>query len=130
MTTMTLRYTDNDGDEHECEVRACFEVCARCSGHGTVLNPSIANHAYSQEEFEEAFPAGSEEREAYLHRGGMYDVTCPACNGRNVVLRPDFKAATTEQRAFIRRWRKALDNDERERANELRTIRGEMGLMD
>ncbi len=66
-----------------------FEVCGRCEGHGMILNPSIGEHAYSQEEFDEAFPDMDDgyfnSREEYFKRGGIFDVQCPECKGNKVV---------------------------------------------
>ena len=70
--------------EVERELPAVFEVCDRCEGHGTHLTPSIGEHAYSREEFEEAF-SEDEDRDAYFRRGGIYDVVCQTCHGENVV---------------------------------------------
>ena len=72
------------GDE-EKTVRLLYkmEVCSRCEGHGTHLTPSIGNHAYSQEEFNETFWE-DEDREQYFTRGGIYDVQCEVCHGDKV----------------------------------------------
>lgn len=84
---MKIKVTlENDfGVERIISLPAKKEVCDRCEGEGMILNPSIGEHAYSAEEFDEAFEPGSEEREHYFKRGGMYDVTCPECKGQNVV---------------------------------------------
>lgn len=104
---MTVTLVDNDtGDESEVEVPAHHEVCGRCEGHGTHLNPSIGEHAYSAEEFDEAFEPGSEEREHYFRRGGMYDVTCVECHGKRVVLVMDREAmrqGSAESKALLAR---------------------------
>ncbi len=78
--TFTL-YTE-DGDEEEVSFPVKLEVCSRCEGHGTHLTPSIGEHAYTSEEFFEEFD--EEGREEYFKRGGMYDVRCTRCNGKNV----------------------------------------------
>jgi hypothetical protein len=98
------------------------EVCDRCDGHGTHLTPSIGSHAYSQEEFYEAFPPGSEEREAYFSRGGMYDVTCEKCGGKNVVLVVDEAACTTpEQKAHLKAYKDYQRESAQEAAADART---------
>jgi hypothetical protein len=84
-------YENDDGDEIGVEIPAKHEVCDRCEGHGTHLNPSIGEHAYTQEEFDEAFD-DDESRENYFKRGGIYDVTCHDCGGKRVVAVPDFSA--------------------------------------
>lgn len=66
-----------------------FEVCGRCEGHGSHLNPNIGEHAYTSEEFAEDFPDedydGYNPREEYFKRGGIYDVKCSECHGNRVV---------------------------------------------
>jgi hypothetical protein len=86
MTIQVAVNIENDaGVLRTLKLPAKREVCHRCEGEGTILNPSIGEHAYSAEEFDEAFEPGSEEREHYFKRGGMYDVRCPECEGDRVV---------------------------------------------
>lgn len=81
---ITFTVENDEGEEVTHELPAVMEVCDRCDGHGTHLNPNIGQHAYTPEEFAEAFD-DDESRQAYFTRGGMYDVTCEECGGRNVV---------------------------------------------
>jgi hypothetical protein len=127
-TTKKVTVTDDEGGETEHELPAKFEVCSRCEGHSTHLNPSIGQHAYSQEEFEEAF-SDPEEREVYFKRGGMYDVTCEECRGQRVVAvvdeeavkrTPDLKAVYDQwveqeehSAAFDREWRREQEMEAR-----------------
>lgn len=74
---------DEDGEEVEYELPSKKAVCSRCEGHGTHLSPSIGEHCYSQEEFDESFST-DEEKEEYFKRGGIYDVTCEQCGGKRV----------------------------------------------
>jgi hypothetical protein len=90
---------DDDGNEIEHELPSKFEVCGRCSGHGTHLNPSIGEHAYSAEEF--AMEFDDEEAAEYFKRGGMYDVTCEDCGGQRVTEVVDESALTDEQRKLF-----------------------------
>lgn len=85
MPTIKIELENDVGVERTLTLPAKYEVCDQCEGEGTILNPNIGQHAYSQEEFDEAFEPGSEEREHYFKRGGMYDVTCPSCKGKRVV---------------------------------------------
>lgn len=80
-----IKFTEmtDEGVEIEHELPSKFEVCSQCGGHGTHLNPSIGEHAYSQEEFEEEF-WDEEDHAEYFKRGGIYDVTCETCNGKRV----------------------------------------------
>lgn len=81
--TIEVTLYNDDGDEEEVSFPAKMEVCDRCGGYGTHLNPSIGEHAYSAEEFCEEFD--EEEQREYFKRGGMFDVICEECGGKNVV---------------------------------------------
>jgi hypothetical protein len=85
--TMKVTIEDDDGEETEHELPCKMEVCYDCQGHGMVMNASMRNHGYSAEEFNESFD--DEEKEHYFRRGGMYDVQCPTCNGKNVLPEVD-----------------------------------------
>lgn len=100
--SIMVEMEDEQGNIFEHELPTKKAVCDECEGHGTVLHPDIANHAYSREEFEEAF-SEEDEREAYFKRGGMYDVQCPQCNGLRVVDVVDEEKAklTQEGRAAL-----------------------------
>jgi hypothetical protein len=101
MATKEFTATDEEGDEYQVELPTRFEVCPRCEGHGTHLREGIGEHAYSREEFEEAF-SDEEEREQYFKRGGRYDVSCERCSGTRVVAVIDVDAHLTPgQRAAI-----------------------------
>ena len=84
MTTIDVKYENDKGEEVTLTLPARFEVCDDCCGEGYVLCDGMRGHAYSQEEFEEAFD-DDEDREAYFTRGGKYDQVCPTCAGKNVV---------------------------------------------
>lgn len=58
---------------------AKFEICTRCEGRGTHVNPSIDGHGISPEEFAE----DPDFEEAYFE--GRYDVQCYECHGERVV---------------------------------------------
>jgi len=58
------------------------EVCHCCNGKGTCVNPSIDCHGISMNEFDE----DPEFKENYFR--GHYDIICPHCNGKNVILVP------------------------------------------
>ncbi|MBK8583270.1 MAG: hypothetical protein IPL86_16075 [Flavobacteriales bacterium] len=100
---------DAEGDEVTVSAPAKMAVCHDCEGEGCVLTASIRNHAYSQEEFAEAFyddrdgdlEDGQSPAEQYFRHGGRYDVVCPTCKGRNVVLVLDREACDAELLASI-----------------------------
>lgn len=127
---MTLVFTatvfDEDDSETEITLPGKHAVCPNCEGHGTHLTPSIRDHAYSREEFEEAF-YDEEEREAYFQRGGMYDVTCETCGGRRVVVVADESRCSPAQLADLERWRQQEQERQRSAAEDARTMRRECG---
>lgn len=109
MIEFTEMTEDGEGITHELPSK--FEVCSGCNGHGTHLNRNIGEHAYTQEEFDEAF--SDEDRKEYFKRGGIYDVTCETCDGARVEevvneatcpenLLKKYQASQEEDRAFAR----------------------------
>lgn len=114
-------------DEIEHDLPAKNAVCSRCEGDGTYLNPSIGQHAYTSEEFEDAFHE-PEQREAYFQRGGMYDVSCEVCKGVRVVLEIDAEAC--KQRGLmpiLQAWRKQERKRQQDDADDRRTMARESG---
>lgn len=103
-TTIEFTETDDEtGDEVVHELPAKMEVCDDCEGHGTHLAPGMRFHAYTSEEFYEEFD--DEDREQYFTRGGIYDVTCGTCKGKNVIAVVDDDAChTAEQKALLKRY--------------------------
>ena len=71
-------------------------VCPTCRGEGSHVNPAIDSHGISSEEFAE----DPDFEAAYF--GGLYDVTCHECEGKNVVDDVDLSALTEEQ---LEEWR-------------------------
>jgi DNA-directed RNA polymerase subunit RPC12/RpoP len=74
----TLVIYDEDGIEVYLE-KTKYEVCPRCGGKGSHVNPNVDGHGISPEEFAE----DPEFRENYF--AGVYDVACCECNGKRVV---------------------------------------------
>ncbi len=97
---ITVVLVDSDGCEVEHDLPARFEVCPRCEGRGTHVNPAIDGHGISQDEWERDWD--EESRENYF--SGVYDVACYECNGLRVVpvvdedrCPPDLLAAYLER---------------------------------
>lgn len=128
---LKVRLSDETGqDETEHELPAKYEVCGRCEGSGKHLNQSIGGHAYSAEEFDEAFPDG-EQREQYFQRGGIYDVPCAECGGERVVLVVDERACRVGPlREVLRQWRRQEAERARSEAEDRATTRMECGGYD
>lgn len=77
---------DAEGFIFDYEIPTAREVCSRCTGNGTIVNPSIG--AITGEEWDRDWD--EDEREGYFE--GRYDVMCPECEGRNVVDVPNVEA--------------------------------------
>ncbi len=123
-------FDDSEEGSTEHDLPAKNALCSRCDGDGTHLNPSIGQHAYTSEEFDEAFPEG-EQRAAYFQRGGMYDVRCEVCKGAKVVLEIDEKAC--KERGFgaiLKAWKAQERERQQSEADDRRTMRMESGGYD
>lgn len=87
------------------------------------------NYAYSQEEFNESFD--EDERSEYFTRGGMYDITCLDCKGKNVVLVIDEDACVSEeQKAILVAYLAYEGRKAQDEAEDRRTYYYESGGMD
>lgn len=80
--TIEVEYENDDGEEIVAQLPAKYEVCYRCDGGGTHVNPNIDGHGISAEEWHNDWD--EEERELYM--AGAYDVSCEECNGKRVLL--------------------------------------------
>ena len=88
----------------------------------------MRGHAYSMEEFAESFD--EEEAEEYFTRGGRYDVTCPTCNGDNVVAVVDEERLSQEQKVVFAKHQKYQEKVARWDAEDRQTRRMESGGYD
>ena len=75
--------------------RDSWVICPGCSGEGTCVNPSIDCNGLTQEDFDE----DPDFAENYF--GGLYDVSCAACEGTGKIRRSHL--ATLRERAADRR---------------------------
>lgn len=126
-----LTWTNEDGDEVTHTFPSTNEVCTRCEGYGTHLNPNIGEHAYSSEEFAESFPddedMGFNPREEYFKRGGIYDVQCETCHGNKVIEVADESKMTDEQKTLFAEYEKHEEQMARYDAEDRATRRMEEG---
>jgi hypothetical protein len=132
MARTSIEFTVEDeetGEEVTHQLPARFEVCGRCEGHGTHLNPNIGNHAYTREEFDEAF-SDDEQRDEYFKRGGIYDVSCEECGGARVVAVLDEAALTDAQREIAEEYHNKIEREARWDAEDRQTRRMESGGYD
>ncbi len=121
-----LHLVPDDDGERVVTLPVKMEVCSRCEGHGYHLTPSIGEHAYSQEEFYEAFD-DEEDRAEYFRRGGIYDVRCYDCKGANVVPVVDESACARDPRLArdLALARKHWENEADARAESAAEMRAE-----
>lgn len=94
----------DDGDEIVHELPAKFEVCPRCRGEGSHVNPSIDGHGITGEEWNGP-DWDDDSREMYM--SGGYDVPCHRCGGKRVIAVLDRDVADPD-------ILKAYDDQERE----------------
>ena len=132
-TTMEIEVAvsyDADGEKIMAMLPAKFIVCPECEGHGTVLNDSMRGHCYTAEEFHDIFD-NEDDRAAYFERGGRYDVQCPNCKGKNVVLVVDDDACVTAEQKQTLKWHNEWYDDlVRGLEQDRQTMRGESGIFD
>lgn len=128
MSTITVTFQDDDGEEYTVTFPSKMEVCHECGGEGFVLAEGMRGYAYSAEEFCDSFDP--EEREEYFRPGGRYDQTCPVCHGKNVVPVVEEEQLSTEQKEAYRLWCEAQDREAAYRAEERATCRAECGYRD
>ena len=110
-----VMYTD-DGDEIVAELPACYEVCPRCEGRGSHVDPAIDGHGLSREDFDE---------DPYFEENyfsGEYDVPCHECKGLRVIYVPDALRADPDTLAKYRQ-------QQREEAAHRAEVRAEMRFM-
>jgi hypothetical protein len=103
-----MKYTFELNEEtHEVPGKYC--VCPECEGTGYTLCDSMKGHAYTQEEFDEAFD--DEAKEQYFTRGGIYDQPCKTCKGKNVVMVANVAACNEEQKKLLKEKEKSDQDD-------------------
>lgn len=123
MSKPFIKWEDDDGIDRNLPAR--YVVCDDCEGHGTTLNENIRQHAYSAEEFYEAFD--EEEAEEYFKRGGRYDVPCKTCGGARVVLEVDEAECEPALLAAYRKCQEEKAQADAEWAHERRMERYMLG---
>ena len=84
----------NTGELEIITLPAKFEVCHKCNGKGTHVNPAVDGHGISREEFDE----DPDFRENYF--SGLYDITCQKCDGKRVIPIIDIDRLNDEQKKF------------------------------
>lgn len=99
---MALTFVNDEGDE--VQIPSKKELCYRCKGEGSVVNPSIGAITQS----DRLDWADEDFMEDYI--SGMYDVACPECNGLRVIDVPDpERAGPTLMAAYERAMQEEAD---------------------
>ena len=101
---MKLHDIKLDFDEVEVTLPGKYEVCPKCEGRGSIVNPSVDGNGISPEQFAE----DPDFEEAYF--AGVYDIKCPECHGQRVVAVPDVRSCTYAQKRLLvseRLWQRA-----------------------
>lgn len=102
-----------DCEYQEKEVAARAEVCYRCEGKGSHVNPSIDGNGLSSEDL-----ADDDFRESYFR--GDYDVRCEVCKGENVIWVADVDRLSKEDREAYERNQEEVNRSNAEAAAEER----------
>jgi hypothetical protein len=120
--TIKVMTHDEEGDELELELPACWIICPRCRGEGKHSNPSIDGNGITASEWAEW---DGEEREHYMT--GEYDVDCQAGCSDGKRLVPDPDRMTAEQLMDLKNWEEYEREAQREEAEDRRTRMMESG---
>ena len=81
--SITVELETDDGDFVDVELPSKFELCPRCDGRGSHVNPSVDGDGLTREDFEQ----DPDLEESYF--SGVYDVACEECKGLRVGEVPD-----------------------------------------
>jgi RecJ-like exonuclease len=125
MSTIDVTYETDEGEEIVLTLPSIMEVCHECGGESFVLCEGMRGYGYSAEEFAESFD--EEERAEYFKSGGRYDVTCPTCNGKNVVPVVDEEHIPDNLKAQYEEAQKQAHRRAQGEAEDRATMRAECG---
>ena len=96
MKTMTITIHSYDRDEDmEVEIPSKYDVCHRCEGRGTHVDPRIDGNGLTREDFAE----DPDFAEDYFN--GVYDTTCYECKGLRVVKVPNLERCKLSHRMAL-----------------------------
>jgi hypothetical protein len=97
--------------EKTVELPAMWDICNRCKGEGTHINPNIDGHGITGEEWYGP-DWDDESREAYM--SGGYDVACEAGCTAGKVLVPDEEACKQEPlKSLLEKYKEQQDRNAR-----------------
>lgn len=110
-----IEFPDPESDGY-IYLRSHLVVCPTCKGEGVQMNPSIANHAYTWEEFNE------DPEFAENYRNGTYDIPCLECRGIRVVPEPDPELNTPED---MKKYERFIEDKRRDEYTQYQEMRAE-----
>jgi hypothetical protein len=99
---MKINLYDDDGNVIKLPMQRI--VCPRCHGDGKHTNPNVDGNGLDpndpdlDEEFWENY------------KGGLYDVTCEECGGRNVIDEVDVDVLEATDPELFKQWCEAVDD--------------------
>jgi hypothetical protein len=97
MTAPTINIYDEDGEPIALPAR--WEICHRCEGNGTHVNPAVDGWDPTD------WDANDEDfRENYF--AGVYDIRCDQCAGSGKVQVPDPARLTPAQQEAWEAWQR------------------------
>lgn len=85
---IAFEYETEDGEMVTGDLPARYEVCWRCGGEGSHVNPNVDGHGITADEWANEWD--EDQRETYM--SGGYDVSCEECGGARVTLALDDEA--------------------------------------
>lgn len=92
---VTMKLHDRDCKLVEVDLPGRYEVCPRCEGRGSIVNPSVDGNGLDAN----AFAEDPDFKEAYF--SGVYDIHCPECHGQKVVAVADIPRCTFSQKRLL-----------------------------
>ena len=102
---------DEDSDM-EIQLPTVNEICYRCDGEGTHVNPAIDGHGISTDD---EIWQDDDFREGYF--GGRYDIVCEVCEGNKVIKVVDEAACDPiKLKEFHRQQREIWECDQMDAA--------------
>jgi hypothetical protein len=113
MITKRVKYFEEERGENggvvevELDAPAHWEICSRCSGNGTHVNPNIDGNGITSSEWAEW---DEDEREGYF--SGRYDVQCEDCSGSGKILEIDHERFEAQHPAAYAIWNESEQEDE------------------
>lgn len=109
-----LHGDSRDDGSIELVLPAKFELCPRCRGVGSHVNPAVDGHGITAQEFAE----DPDFQESYF--AGVYDVACHRCKGEKVIKVVDRERAKARDLELYDEHERALRELEAEEAAERR----------